>query len=158
MTDISLDEQEAPARAFLEGLVDAFGFDAEIRVESNDDEAIEFAVDGTDLGLLVGPRGATLTAIQELTRRAVAQQCGGRLEGRLRVDVGGYRAKRSEALGRFAEQLAAKVLETGKAVALEPMSPPDRKVVHDTVNGIGGVHTASEGEDSRRHVVIYPGD
>lgn len=156
MSDITLDEQEPSALGFVQGLVDAFGVDADVQAISEDDEHLEIAVTGDDLGLLVGPRGATLNAIQELTRTAVAQQHSGRLQGRLRVDVAGYRARRKEALERFAAQQAERVRETGTAVALEPMSPPDRKIVHDAVNDIDGVHTTSEGEDRRRHVVILP--
>lgn len=156
MSDITLDEQEPSALDFVQGLVDAFGADAAVEAISEDDEHLEIAVTGDDLGLLVGPRGATLNAIQELTRTAVAQQHSGRLQGRLRVDVAGYRARRKEALERFVAQQADRVKETGTAVALEPMSPPDRKIVHDAVNEIDGVHTTSEGEDRRRHVVILP--
>lgn len=156
MSDITLDEQEPSALGFVQGLVDAFGVDADVSATSEDDEHLEIAVTGEDLGLLVGPRGATLNAIQELTRTAVAQQHSGRLQGRLRVDVAGYRARRKEALERFAAQQADRVKETGMPVALEPMSPPDRKTVHDAVNDIEGVHTTSEGEDRRRHVVILP--
>ena len=156
MSDITLDEQEPSALGFVRGLVDAFGADADVEAVSEDDEHLEIAVTGEDLGLLVGPRGATLNAIQELTRTAVAQQHSGRLQGRLRVDVAGYRARRKEALERFAAQQADRVKESGTPVALEPMSPPDRKIVHDAINEIDGVHTTSEGEDRRRHVVILP--
>jgi spoIIIJ-associated protein len=156
MSDITLDEQEPSALGFVQGLVDAFGADADVQATSEDDEHLEIAVTGDDLGLLVGPRGATLNAIQELTRTAVAQQHSGRLQGRLRVDVAGYRARRKEALERFAAQQADRVKETGAPVALEPMSPPDRKIVHDAINDMDGVHTTSEGEDRRRHVVILP--
>ena len=156
MSDITLDEQEETATGFVRGLVQAFGLDAEVSAEVVDDEDLEISITGTDLGLLVGPRGATLNAIQELTRTAVAQQHAGPLQGRLRVDVAGYRARRREALERFALQQAERVKETGVKVALEPMSPPDRKIVHDVINGVEGVHTVSEGEDQRRHVVIVP--
>jgi spoIIIJ-associated protein len=159
MSDIPLSEQEPTAVDFVTGLVDAFGADATVESEHlADDDAIEIRVEGDDLGLLVGPRGNTLASISELTRTAVAQQHSGRLEGRLRVDVAGYRARRKEALERFVGQVADKVLDTGSAVALEPMSPPDRKIVHDAVNEIDGVHTSSRGEDRRRHVVIHPDD
>lgn len=156
MSDITLDEQEPTAVDFVTGLVSAFGYEAEVTADHGEDDAIEINVEGDDLGLLVGQRGTTLAAIAELTRTAVAQQHSGRLEGRLRVDVAGYRARRKEALIRFVGQIADKVLETGESVALEPMSPPDRKIVHDAVNDIDGVHTASRGEDRRRHVVVLP--
>lgn len=156
MSDITLDEQQPTAVAFIEGLLDVFDADADVSVETVDDETIEVQVNGDDLGLLVGPRGNTLQSLQELMRTAVAQQHSGRLDGRLRLDVAGYRARRTAALQRFAQQQADRVLESGTAVALEPMSPADRKVVHDTVNDIDGVTTASRGEDRRRHVVIEP--
>ncbi|MDZ7674718.1 MAG: RNA-binding cell elongation regulator Jag/EloR [Acidimicrobiales bacterium] len=159
MSDIPLTEQEPTAVDFVRGLVDAFGAEATITAEHLDeDEAIEIRVEGEDLGLLVGQRGNTLSSIAELTRTAVAQEHSGRLEGRLRVDVAGYRARRKEALVRFVHQVADKVLDTGDAVALEPMSPPDRKIVHDAVNELDGVHTSSRGEDRRRHVVVHPDD
>ena len=72
------------------------------------------------------------------------------------VDVGGYRQRRVAALQKFTQQIANEVLESGGERALEPMSPADRKVVHDTVNEIEGLVTRSEGEDSARHVVIAP--
>lgn len=157
MSDIALDEQEPTAVEFVTGLVEAFGATGTVTAERiDDDDALEIHVDGEDLGLLVGQRGTTLAAIAELTRTAVAQQHSGRLEGRLRVDIAGYRAKRKEALIRFAAQVADKAIETGKAVAMEPMSPPDRKIVHDAINDLDGVHTSSRGEDRHRHVVVHP--
>lgn len=157
MSDIALSEQEPTAVAFVSGLLDAFGIEAAVDSTTiEDDDAVEIAVTGEDLGLLVGPRGSTLSAVSELTRTAVAQQHSGRLEGRLRVDIAGYRARRKEALVRFAGQMADKARESGAAVALEPMSPPDRKIVHDAVNELDGVYTESRGEDRRRHVVILP--
>lgn len=159
MSDIPLSEQEPTAVEFVKGLVEAFGAEASVESEHlEEDDAIEIRVEGDDLGLLVGQRGNTLSSISELTRTAVAQQHSGRLEGRLRVDVAGYRARRKEALERFVAQVADKVLDSGSAVALEPMSPPDRKIVHDAANEIDGVHTSSRGEDRRRHVVIHPDD
>ena len=104
----------------------------------------------------MGPKGATLAAIQELSRTVVHRQVPGTAEGRVRVDVAGYRQRRREALERFVQQVAEQVRTSGVQKALEPMSPPDRKVVHDTVNGIDGVGTLSEGEEPRRRVVIVP--
>ncbi len=159
MSDIPLTEQEPTAVDFVTGLVEAFGAEASVVSEHlSDDDAIEIRVEGEDLGLLVGQRGNTLSSISELTRTAVAQQHSGRLEGRLRVDVAGYRARRKEALERFVSQVADKVFDTGAAVALEPMSPPDRKIVHDAANEIDGIHTSSRGEDRGRHVVLHPDD
>jgi spoIIIJ-associated protein len=111
---------------------------------------------GADLGLLIGPKGQTLQAVQELARSVLQRRAPGEAHARIRVDVGGYRERRREALARFVTDIAAQVKESGVKKALEPMSPPDRKVVHDTVNEIEGVTTISEGEEQRRRVVILP--
>jgi spoIIIJ-associated protein len=154
LTQDQMDEQVAAVRSFLDGLLDAFGADAELKVGISEDGAIEAAIDGEDVGLLLGPRGATLDALQELARRALQQAHDDSM--RLRVDVGGYRERRREALAKFAAKVAAQVVESGEAASLEPMNAADRKVVHDTVNDIDGVRTSSEGEEPRRRVVISP--
>jgi spoIIIJ-associated protein len=154
LTQEQIDAQMEAVRAFLDGLLDAFGVDAEVTVAISPDEAIEAAIDGEDVGLLLGPRGTTLDAVQELARRALQQHSEDSM--RLRVDVGGYRLRRREALAKFAAKVAAQVVETGEPASLEPMNAADRKVVHDTVNDIDGVSTSSEGEEPRRRVVITP--
>lgn len=154
--DVDLDAHTAIVTEFVTGLVEAFGVDGRVEVETLDDENVEVRVTGSDLGLLVGPKGATLAAVQELSRTVVHRQVPGTAAGRVRVDVAGYRQRRREALERFVQQVAEQVRESGVQKALEPMSPPDRKVVHDTVNGIDGVSTLSEGEEPRRRVVITP--
>lgn len=154
--DVTVEEQAEIVEGFVEGLVDAFGLEAQVSTTRIDDETVEVAVDGDDLGLLVGPRGNTLQAIHELSRTVVQRTATGTHEGRVRLDVAGYRLRRREALERFTHKLADQALSSGVAQVLEPMSAADRKVVHDTVNEIDGVHTVSEGEDDRRHVVIVP--
>jgi spoIIIJ-associated protein len=156
MTDVELAEQGEVVRGFLVDLLDAFGLDGEVQATPTEDEAVELAVTGGDLGLLIGPKGATLQAIQELARSVLQRQRPGAVHARIRVDVGGYRARRRVALEAFARSVAEDVRSSGVQKALEPMAPPDRKVVHDTVNEIDGVHTVSEGEDARRRVVIIP--
>lgn len=142
------------AADFLGGLVEAFGSKGTVTVNRDDDE-IEVRVDGTELGLLVGPGGATLLAIQDLVRVASQRRLGDQ-DTRLRIDIAGYRERRREALGRFAEKVAADVIESGSARMLEPMTSADRKVVHDTLAEIEGVTTRSEGEEPRRRVVVEP--
>ena len=154
-TDLEPDAQAPVVADFLDGLVTAFGRDGEVSPELVED-AIEAKVVGDDLGLLIGPKGTTLNAVQELARTVVQRKAT--TPARVRVDVGGYRERRREALARFTQQVAAQVLETGSQKALEPMSPADRKVVHDTANEIDGVATLSEGEEPRRRVVIIPAD
>ncbi len=154
--DVNAAEQAAIVQEFLEGLLDAFGQEAEVTTTEIDDETVEVSVTGEDLGLLVGPRGNTLQAVHELSRSVVQRRASGTHHGRVRIDIAGYREKRKAALERFARKLAEQALETGVAQVLEPMLPADRKIVHDTINEIDGVHTVSEGEDRRRHVVIVP--
>jgi spoIIIJ-associated protein len=152
---VSLEDQAAAAREFMEGLMEAFGYDASVETRELDEETIEVAANGAELGLLVGPRGSTLAALQDVTRTVVQHRFPTRTD-RIVVDVAGYRQRRVAALQRFTRQIAGEVLETGTDRALEPMSPADRKVIHDTVHEIDGLVTRSEGEDAARHVVIAP--
>jgi spoIIIJ-associated protein len=151
----TLAEEAAVGEDFLRGLLEVFGVRGEVGSAELDEDTLELRVEGDDLGLLIGPRGQTLAAVQELTRTVVQRKLGSR-SGRLLVDVAAYRQKRREALERFTRQVAEQVKEAGVATALEPMTPPDRKVVHDTVNDIPGVRTTSEGEEPYRRVVIVP--
>ena len=153
--EVPLDEQAHAGRVFLEGLMAELSLPATVEVQEVDDDVMELTVDGSDLGFLIGPKGATLAALQDVTRTVVHRQTGGR-NGRLMVDVAGYRQKRKLALEGFTRDIVAEVKDTGTPRVLEPMSPPDRKVVHDTVNSIEGVLTASEGEEPARRVVIKP--
>jgi spoIIIJ-associated protein len=155
-TDVDLDAHTAIVSEFLTGLVDAFGLEASVETDSIDEDTTEVRVEGSDLGLLVGPKGNTLTAIQELSRTVVHRRVPGTAAGRVRLDVAGYRQRRREALERFTQSVADEVKASGVQKALEPMNPADRKVVHDTVNEIDGVSTISEGEEPRRRVVIIP--
>ena len=156
--DVTVEEQAEIMAGFLDGLLDAFGLDADINRTKVDDETIELDIVGDDLGLLIGPKGRTLTAVQELSRTVVQRQATGTHHGRVRIDVGGYRQRRKEALQRFTRQVADEVKSSGSSRSLEPMGAADRKVVHDVVNEIDGVTTTSEGEEPRRRVVIVPGD
>lgn len=157
-SELSLEAQGDLVEDFLDGLLDAFDLDGDLRRVEIDDETIEVHIDGEELGLLIGPKGQTLTAVQELARTVVQRQSEGPTRGRIRLDVAGYREKRRVALERFTRQVADEVKASGVKKALEPMSPPDRKVVHDTVNTIEGVGTISEGEEPRRRVVLVPED
>jgi spoIIIJ-associated protein len=141
---------------FLEGLLDALGATGTVTRTQVDEETIELSVDGDDLGLLIGPKGQTLTAVHELSRTVLQRRATGRHEGRVRIDIGGYRQRRQEALARFVTQQAELVVAEGASRALEPMNAADRKVVHDTVNEIVGVGTISEGADPDRRVVLVP--
>lgn len=156
MSETELAAQGEVVREFLLDLLDAFGLEGDVAASPAEEGTVELDVTGDDLGLLIGPKGQTLQAVQELSRSVLQRQHPGEAHARIRVDVGGYRQRRREALERFVRQIAEEVKSSGVQKALEPMSPADRKVVHDTVNEIDGVRTMSEGEDSRRRVVILP--
>ncbi|MGH8980200.1 MAG: RNA-binding cell elongation regulator Jag/EloR [Acidimicrobiales bacterium] len=155
--DITLEQQGAVAKEFLEGLIGRYGLEASIDVRELDEETIELSAKGDGLGVLVGPKGATLSAIQDVTRTVVQRHFPNKTD-RIIVDVAGYRERRAAALRRFSSEVAAEVIESGTERALEPMSPADRKVVHDAVAEIEGVSSSSEGEEPRRYVVVSPAD
>ena len=142
------------AVAFMSGLAEAIGATSETAVEVDGTE-IDVRVTGSELGLLVGPGGRTLTAVQDLARVASQRRLGDH-DTRLRIDVGGYREKRRAALEKFAAAVAGQVIEAGAAKALEPMSSADRKVVHDAIAETEGVSSRSEGDEPNRRVVITP--
>jgi spoIIIJ-associated protein len=152
--EVPVGEQADIITEFLEGLLAALGAEGTVRRTEVDEETIELSVEGDDLGLLIGPKGQTLTAVHELSRTVLQRRATGRHIGRVRIDIGGYRQRRQEALARFVRQQAEAVIAEGASRALEPMNSADRKVVHDTVNEIDGVATISEGADPDRRVVI----
>ena len=155
--EFDIEGQRQAVEGFLIDLLAAFGrSDATVTVAVSEDEAIEASVDGPELGLLVGQKGVTLQAVQELVRSMVQRRFVGQTHARVRLDVAGYRARRKVALERFALEVAESVKASGVAKALDPMGSADRKVVHDAVNEIEGVSTVSEGEDAARRVVIRP--
>jgi spoIIIJ-associated protein len=152
--DVNARQVGDEARKFIDELVAAFAFTGTTElIEDGDD--LEIRVHGDNLGLLVGPRGTTLQAVQDLARVASQRRLGDH-DTRLRVDIGGYRQRRKEALDRFAVQMADEVKQSGVARVLEPMSSADRKIVHDALSGMDGIATRSEGDDPYRRVVITP--
>ncbi|HUP75012.1 MAG TPA: RNA-binding cell elongation regulator Jag/EloR [Acidimicrobiales bacterium] len=154
---VTLETQVRITEEFAKGLVHAFGYEAETTAETAEDqESAEVRIEGGELGLLIGPKGRTLAAINEISRAVVLRQLDAAPEGRVHVDISGYRQRRREALERFARSVAEEVVSSGRAKALEPMSAADRKVVHDAVGEIDGVQTSSEGEEPSRRVVISP--
>ena len=147
-------EQAEHAAKFTDELVRTMGFNASIRTDIDGDD-VTVHIDGDGLGTLVGPRGATIQALEEVVRAAVQHFAGGH-SAWMHVDVAGYRERRREALADFARKIAAEVKDTGEERAMEPMTAADRKVVHDVISEIDGVETTSEGEEPRRRVVVLP--
>ncbi|WP_372736224.1 protein jag [Nocardioides sp.] len=146
-------EQEGDIAAdYLEELLDIADLDGDLDIDVDGDRAAVSIVGG-DLSHLVGDKGKVLDALQELTRLAVYRETGER--SRLMLDVAGYRAQRRVELEALAEETVAQVKADGSPVSLKPMSPFERKVVHDAV-AAAGLTSESEGVEPRRFVVVLP--
>jgi spoIIIJ-associated protein len=138
---------------YLERLLDILDVDGDIDLDVEGDRA-SVAIVGGRLDDLIGPDGATLEALQELTRLAVAQSTG--VRSRLMLDIGEFRAKRRKDLTALAGETARRVGASGQPERLAPMNPFERKVVHDVIASAAGVHSESEGEEPNRRVVVLP--
>lgn len=164
VTDASAAPSPAPARAsltkleregdaaadFLEELLDIADLDGDIDLDVQGDRALVSVVGG-DLGVLVGPDGKVLEALQELTRLAVFRETGDR--SRVLLDVAGHRSRRRAALEELAQQTVQQVQANGQPVSLAPMTAFERKVVHDAV-AAAGLQSESEGQEPQRRVVV----
>jgi spoIIIJ-associated protein len=148
----ALENEGDIAADYLEELLDIADLDGDIDLDVEGDRA-SVSIVGGDLGQLVGNDGEVLEALQELTRLAVYRETGER--SRLMLDVGGFRADKRARLEKLAAETVAEVKESGEPVALRPMTPFERKVVHDAV-AAAGLRSESEGEEPRRHVVVLP--
>jgi spoIIIJ-associated protein len=147
-----LEEEGEIAADYLEGLLDIADLDGDIDMDVEGDRA-SVSVIGEGLGHLIGNDGEVLEALQELTRLAVTRETGERT--RLMLDVGGHRAARRAALVQLGTEAVEQAKSSGEAVRLSPMSPFERKVVHDTV-AAAGLRSESEGEEPHRFVVVHP--
>jgi len=140
------------AADYLEELLDIAALDGDLDMDVENDRA-SVSIVGGDLDQLVGKDGEVLEALQELTRLAVYRETGER--SRLMLDIGGHRADKRARLEKLAAETVASVQESGEPVSLKPMSPFERKVVHDAVAAAGLV-SDSEGVEPRRYVVVKP--
>jgi spoIIIJ-associated protein len=146
-------EQEGEVAAdYLEELLEIADLDGDLDMDVEGDRATVSIV-GADLPQLVGPNGEVLEALQELTRLAVYRETGER--SRLMLDISGHRAARRQELEERAAAVISQVKESGQPVSLEPMSPFERKVVHDAV-AAADLTSESEGVEPRRYVVVLP--
>jgi len=139
--------------ALLEQVVEALDLAAEVEVDEGPEEILA-RVEGEDVGLLIGRRAQTIDAVQLLCYRAAFRGRGERK--RVLVDAAGYRERRRETVERQADRAAERALETGKEIELEPMSPTERKIVHDRLKDRPGLETFSEGEEPDRSVIVAP--
>ncbi|CAM5629642.1 Jag family protein [Streptomyces purpurascens] len=149
-------EQEGEIAAdYLEGLLDIADLDGDIDMDVEADRASVSIISdaGRDLQKLVGRDGEVLEALQELTRLAVHRETGDR--SRLMLDIAGYRAQKRSELSELGAKAAAEAKSTGEAVKMQPMTPFERKVVHDAVKA-AGLRSESEGEEPQRFVVVLP--
>ncbi|CAN5560543.1 hypothetical protein BH24ACT26_BH24ACT26_00310 [soil metagenome] len=145
------EEVAETGREFVSGLLHAMGLDAEVSSRVQDGRAF-VEVGGEDLGVLIGRRGQTLDALQEVTRTAVQRRLRDRV--RLLVDVEGYRARRRASLEEYARAMARRAHERGTEIELEPMNAYERKIVHDAIAEVDGASSYSEGEDPTRKVIV----
>src|SRR3984885_6237479 len=137
---------------YLEELLDLLDFDGDIDLDVEGNRAI-VSIDGSDdLNKLVGRTGEVLDAVQELTRLAVHQKTG--VRSRLMLDIAGWRRRRREELAALGDKVARRVLDSGEREELAPMTPFERKIVHDAVAAGAGVHSESEGQEPSRRVVV----
>ena len=138
---------------YLEQLLDVLDYDGDIDLDVEAGRAIVSIDGGEELEKLVGPRGTVLEALQELTRLAVQQETG--VRSRLMLDIAQWREGRRSELRELGRSAAEKVLSSGEKVRLQPMTPFERKVVHDAVAAVKGTYSESEGEEPQRRVVVF---
>lgn len=147
-------EEGEIAGDYLEQLLDVLDYDGDIDLDVEGDRAVVSIDGGKDLTRLVGRRGEVLDALQELTRLAVQQSTGER--SRLMLDIAGWRAGKRSELAKLARAVADRVLKSGGREELEPMTPFERKIIHDAVAAVDGVTSESEGTEPKRFVVVLP--
>ena len=142
-------------REFLQELLRLSGVDGEVVVEKEEEGCIHVTVNGPRMGMLIGKRGNTLSALQYLCNVALRRNFSAEKKQVL-LDVGNYRIRREESLGRLAENMADKAKRTNREVSLEPMSPQERRIIHLALKDHELVDTYSKGEEPFRKVVIVP--
>jgi spoIIIJ-associated protein len=147
-----------PAEALedlLEEVAQGLGLDVEVAVEE-DEGVLNGRLQGEGIGLFIGRRGQTIDAVQHLAQRIVFPE--GRTSMRVSIDADGYREWRAESLRAEANDAAEEALRSGQRVELDPMSPAERRIVHEHLRERGGVRTHSEGEEPQRYLVVTPVD
>jgi spoIIIJ-associated protein len=147
------DEPADRVREILERVVEELDLDATVEVDEGDEEIVG-RIEGEDVGLLIGRRGQTIDAVQLLCYRAAFR--GRQDRKRVVVDAAGYRERRREAIERQADRAADRALKTDKEIELEPMTPNERRVVHQHLKERAGLETFSEGEEPERCVIVAP--
>lgn len=155
MSDEPIDELDAPDALIelLEEIVDGLGLDADVEVDESDG-VLTGRVEGEDVGLFIGRHGQTIDAVQHLAQRIIFPE--GPSSTRVVIDANGYRERRTEALQADAQDAAEEALSTGRPVALDPLPPFERRIVHEFLRERGDVETHSEGNEPERYLVVSP--
>lgn len=150
----SLLEQADLAESFVRGIAEALDIAVTFKRHDLENGIMRIEANGEGIGVLIGRRGGTAQAIDELVRTVLQRSGGTTREGKIRMDMGGVRARRASALAAFAREVAEESALTQSEIALEPMNRLDRKIVHDVISGMDNVESRSEGEDPHRRVII----
>ena len=146
------DAEFAAVRAFISGLMERMGVEAEIEISRRDNGGINVNLSGSGMGAIIGRRGETLDAIQHLTNYVVNRDSDKHMH--ISVDAENYRAKREESLTKLAEKMAEKAIKYKRSMALEPMNSYERHVIHTALQNYEGVTTSSTGVEPNRRVVV----
>jgi len=150
----SLLEQADLAETFVRGVTELLGVAVTFKRHDLENGIMRIEASGDGIGILIGRRGGTAQAVDELVRTVLQRSGGTTREGKIRMDMGGVRARRASALAEFTRTMAEESIETRSEIALEPMNRMDRKIVHDVISKMSGVESRSEGEDPHRRVII----
>ena len=142
----------AAVRAFISGLMERMGVEADIEISRRDNGGINVNLSGSGMGAIIGRRGETLDAIQHLTNYVVNRDSDKHMH--ISVDAENYRAKREESLTKLAEKMAEKAIKYKRSMALEPMNSYERHVIHTALQNYEGVTTSSTGVEPNRRVVV----
>ncbi|MXZ52096.1 MAG: hypothetical protein F4Z34_02795 [Acidimicrobiaceae bacterium] len=150
----SLLEQADLAENFVRGITESLGIVVTFKRHDLENGIMRIEANADGIGILIGRRGGTAQAIDELVRTVLQRSGGTTREGKIRMDMGGVRARRASALAEFTRKVAEESIETRSEIALEPMNRMDRKIVHDVISTMSNVESRSEGEDPHRRVII----
>ncbi len=150
--ELCTDERAQKITAFLTGLLQHMGSSAQVKVYQPEEGRYKVILEGEKLGQLIGRRGETLDAIQQLTNYSINR--GGEKRVRVHVDAENYRLKREQSLQHLARKVAAKVVKYRRNVTLEPMNAYERHVIHTALQDVPGVTTYSMGTDPNRRVIV----
>jgi len=158
VAESSTDSAKQRAIEFAEGIAASAGdlLDITVVVVAEEPEGITIGFEGADAHLLVGRSGRTLDALQYIASNVVNRRSGSRERVHIVFDADGYRARRERTLKDLASELAAQVVSTGQEAVLDPLSPLERRIVHNSLKDIPGVRTYSEGEEPERYIIISP--